>query len=130
MKLALIAPRHGGEISQGPEHACRLLAEQLSTRHDVDVLTTCARDTSSWKNEYPEGADRVRGVLVRRFATSPVDRAASDQLAQRLFTGAHSRADELEWVRRAGPWSPGLIEFLKRHHRNYDALVFFSHRHA
>ena len=70
MKFALITPRYGGEINSGAEHACRLLAEQLSLRHDVEVLTTAARDKRTWKNEYAEGADRIRGVLVRRFAVN------------------------------------------------------------
>jgi glycosyltransferase involved in cell wall biosynthesis len=131
MKLALITPRYGAEIAAGPEHACRLLAEQLCERHDVDVITTSARDEFSWKNDYAEGADRVRGVLVRRFATTQGhDRPAFLQLSERLFRTPHSRAEELDWVRRLGPWSPGLIDFLKRQHRNYDALVFFSSRHA
>jgi glycosyltransferase involved in cell wall biosynthesis len=131
MKLAFITPRYGAEIAAGPEHACRLLAEQLCERHDVDVITTCARDESSWKNDYAEGADRVLGVLVRRFATTQGhDRPAFLQLSERLFTTPHSRAEELDWVRRLGPWSPGLIDFLKRQHRNYDALAFFSSRHA
>ena len=34
------------------------------------MLTTCARDYVTWKNEYPEGADRIRGVTVRRFANA------------------------------------------------------------
>jgi glycosyltransferase involved in cell wall biosynthesis len=131
MKFALITPRYGAEIPAGPEHACRLLAEQLCERHDVDVITTCARDASTWKNDYAEGADRVRGVLVRRFAaTQGHDAAAFRQLSERLSATPHSRAEELDWVRRLGPMSPGLIDFLKRQHRNYDALVFFSVRHA
>lgn len=130
MKLALITPRYGAEIDRGPERACRLFAEQLTERHDVDVVTTCARDSDTWKNEYAEGADRVRGVLVRRFATTPGrDLFAFKQLTDRLHTTAHSRVDELEWVRRLGPWSPGLIEFLKRHHKTFDALIFFSYKH-
>jgi glycosyltransferase involved in cell wall biosynthesis len=36
------------------------------------------------------------------------------------------RAEELESIRRSGPWSAGLIEHLKRQSRSYDALVFFS----
>jgi glycosyltransferase involved in cell wall biosynthesis len=131
VKLAFVTPRYGADISCGPEHACRLLAEQVCERHDVDVLTTCARDPLTWKNESTEGADRVRGVLVRRFAVNqPHDPDALDELTARLTAEPHSRADEQEWVRRLGPSSPGLVDYLKRHNRNYDAVVFFSLYHA
>jgi glycosyltransferase involved in cell wall biosynthesis len=127
VKFAFIAPRYGADIGAGPEHACRLIAEHVCERHDVDVLTTCARDTRTWKNEYSEGADRVRGVMVRRFGVSQVpDHIAFDTLSQRLQTSPRSRAEELEWVRLHGPWSPGLIEYLKRTRGTYDVLVFFG----
>src|SRR5688500_7464711 len=78
-----------------------------------------------------EGADRVRGVLVRRFAVNqPHDPDALKQLTGRLIAEPHSPTDEQEWVSRLGPSSPGLIDFLKRHNRNYDAVVFFSLYHA
>jgi hypothetical protein len=70
VKFAFITPRYGAEFNTGAEHACRLLAEQIAKRHDVEVLTTTARDSATWKNEYSEGFDRVRGALVRRFAVS------------------------------------------------------------
>ena len=131
MKIAFVTPRYGADISFGPEHACRLLAEQVCERHDVDVLTTCARDPFTWKNESTEGADRVRGVLVRRFAVNQTHEPdALDQLTARLIAEPHGRADEQDWVRRVGPSSPGLIDFLKRHGRGYDAVVFFSLYHA
>jgi len=127
MKLALITPRYGGEIATGAEYACRLLAEQLSLRHDVEVLTTTARDKRTWKNEYTEGADRIRGVLVRRFSVNqPHEANAFRQFSDRILDAPRSRAEEMEWVRRLGPSSPGLIEHLKRQQRAYDALVFFS----
>jgi glycosyltransferase involved in cell wall biosynthesis len=128
MKFAFITPRYGAEITHGAEHVCRLLAEQVSERHDVDVLTTCARDEATWKNDYPEGTDRIRGVIVRRFtATGARDTEALRNLTLRLSTTAHSRADEAEWIRLSGSVSSGLIEHLKRQHRTYDALVFFSY---
>jgi len=131
MKFAFITPRYGADIPGGPERACRLLAEQLCHRHDVDVLTTCAHDPLTWKNEYTEGADRVRGVLVRRFAVSHAhDRAGFTQLSERLLSLPRSRADEINWSRRLGPQSNGLIDHLKRQHRSYDLLVFFSLMHA
>ena len=127
MKFAFITPRFGGEIATGAEHACRLLAEQLSLRHDVEVLTTAARDRRTWKNDYGEGADRVRGVLVRRFAVNqPHDADGFRQFADRILAAPRSRPEEMEWVRRLGPSVPGLVEHLKRQHRSYDALVFFS----
>ena len=127
MKFAFITPRYGADISAGAEHACRLLAERVSERHDVEVLTTCARDPHGWRNEYSEGVDRVRGALVRRFAVAEAyDAQAFSEVSARTTAGPRSRADELEWIRRAGPWSTGLIDHLKRQHRAYDALVFFS----
>ena len=131
MRLAFITPRYGGEITTGAEHACRLLAEQLCERHDVEVMTTAARDPRTWKNEYGEGADRVRGVMVRRFSVSqPHDANAFQQFSDRILAAPRSRGEEMDWVRRLGPYAPGLIEHLKRQHRSYDALVFFSLFHA
>ena len=127
MKFAFVTPRYGGEIAAGAEHACRLLAEQLSLRHDVEVLTTASRDRRTWKNDYGEGADRIRGVLVRRFAVNqPHDANAFRHFSDRIMGVPRSRAEEMEWVRRLGPSVPGLVEHLKRLNRSYEAIVFFS----
>jgi glycosyltransferase involved in cell wall biosynthesis len=107
------------------------MAEKLAERHDVDVLTTCARDYVTWKNEYPEGADRVRGVTVRRFANSETrDIGEFNRFSDWIFQNAHDTAAEMEWLRRQGPWSPGLTEYLKRHHKQYEALIFFTYLYA
>ena len=130
MRFAFVTPRYGADVSSGAEHACRLLAEQVCQRHAVDVLTTCAIDTTTWRNEYSEGSDRVRGVIVRRFGVNQLrDNVAFQQLTSRLSSEVHGRDDEQEWVRQLGPSSPGLIDYLKRQHRAYDAIVFFSLHH-
>jgi glycosyltransferase involved in cell wall biosynthesis len=128
VKLAFITPRYGADITAGPEHACRLLAEHIGHRHDIDVVTTCARDSRGWKNDYPEGPDRVRGVRIRRFPVTErePDQSALSHVAQRLLGEPHARGDELDWVRRRGPWAPGLIDHIKRQHRTYDAVVYFG----
>jgi glycosyltransferase involved in cell wall biosynthesis len=131
VRIAFVIHRYGPEILGGPEHACRLIAEQLAERHDIDVLTTCAGDQVTWKNDYPEGADRIRGVTVRRFANSDLrDNNDFDRYSDWIFNNPHESADEMEWLKRQGPWSPGLIDYLKRHHRQYEALIFFTYRYA
>jgi glycosyltransferase involved in cell wall biosynthesis len=110
----LVIHRYGPEIVGGSEHHCRLVAEHLAAQHNVDVLTTCAREMT-WKNEYAEGADRIRGVTVRRF------RNADTQ---------GSRTHELDWLRQLGPWCPSLIEFLRKNQQQYDVVVFFEYRYA
>lgn len=131
MKLAFIIQRYGAEVLGGSEQLCRLLAERLALQHDVEVLTTCARDYVTWQNEYPEGVDRVRGVTVRRFASVATrDIESFNKLSEWVYNNPHSRADELEWLKQQGPWCPALIEHLKRHQGQYDVLVFFTYLYA
>jgi glycosyltransferase involved in cell wall biosynthesis len=131
VKLGLVIQRYGAEVLGGSEHLCRLVAERLATQHEVDVLTTCARDYITWKNDYPEGTDRIRGVTVRRFANARTrDLQSFDRYSEWIFRNPHSPADELEWLKQQGPWCPALIEHLRRNHQQYDVLVFFTYLYA
>jgi glycosyltransferase involved in cell wall biosynthesis len=131
MKIAFIVQRYGSEVLGGSEQLCRLIAERLAPDHEVEVLTTCARDYVTWKNDYPEGSDRVRGVTVRRFATARTrDLDSFNRYSDWIFNNAHSRADEMEWLKQQGPWCPALIDYLRRQHQQYDVLVFLTYLYA
>src|SRR5687767_1867816 len=131
MKIAFIVQRYGTEILGGSEYHCRLIAERLAPRHHVEVLTTCAQDYITWENEYPEGADRVRGVTVRRFANAQTrDISAFNDFSEWIFANPHSRADEMKWLEMQGPWCPALLDYLRKNYRSYDAMIFFTYLYA
>ena len=131
MKLAFIVQRYGTEILGGSEYHCRLIAERLAHRHEVEVLTTCARDYITWKNEYPEGTDRVRGVTVRRFANAITrDLDAFNRQSDWIFSHPHTQDDEMAWLKAQGPWCPTLLDHLARQYQQFDALIFFTYLYA
>ncbi|HSK11087.1 MAG TPA: glycosyltransferase family 4 protein [Vicinamibacterales bacterium] len=131
MKLAFVVQRYGTEILGGSEYHCRLIAERMAQRHQVEVLTTCARDYITWANEYPAGADRVRGVTVRRFPNARTrDIDSFNRFSDWIFGNPHSVGDEMEWLQQQGPWCPALVDHLQAGQGSYDALIFFTYLYA
>ena len=132
MKLAFVVQRYGADIAGGSEMHCRQLAERLSSRHDITVLTTCARDYVTWENAYPPGASMENGVRVQRF---PVARTRNlklfADLSDEVFDDLGAPPDrEVDWFRANGPDTPALIEHLRVHGAEYDLLLFWAFRYA
>src|SRR4029453_11913668 len=108
----------------------RYIAERLAHHAEGEVLTTCAADYVTWKNELPVGVQQVNGVSVRRFRVKHErDPIAFGRLSERVFHQTHSVADELDWIDAEGPSSPALVDHVSRHASDYDFLIFFSYRY-
>jgi glycosyltransferase involved in cell wall biosynthesis len=130
VKLAVVVQRYGQSINGGAELHARYIAERLARHADVEVLTTCADDYVTWRNELPPGVEPVNGIPVRRF---PVARERHPlefgRRSRRVFDQTHSIADELEWLDAEGPASPALVRHVERHAGDYDFFLFFSYRY-
>ena len=130
MKVAVVVQRYGQAINGGAELHARYVAEHLARHGDVEVLTTCATDYVTWRNELAPGVETINGVPVRRFAVKHErDPLVFGRLSDRVFEQQHSIGDELDWLDAEGPTSPALIDYVSRHATEYDYCLFFSYRY-
>ena len=130
MKVAVVVQRYGADINGGAELHARYIAEHLARHAEVEVLTTCARDYVTWRNELPAGVERINGVAVRRFPVSrPRNAHEFGRRSLAVFTRTHSLADELAWLDSEGPTSPALVKHVAASAGDFDWFVFFSYRY-
>ena len=131
MKLACVVHRFGADIAGGSEAHCRHVAEHLAVEHDVTVLTSCARDHITWRNEHAPGASTLGALKVVRF---PASRERSlhrfAEVSEQAFSGAAGESVQEDWFLENGPNLPGLLEHLRAHGGEYDAILFWAFRYA
>ncbi len=127
-RIGFVVPRYGEEILGGAETVVREMAEHLVStgRADVHVLTTCARDHYTWRNELPPGETAVNGVVVCRFPIAHELRNLPryHALHIRLIHGESIPDEEqYEWVDHSAH-SPALYGYLGKWGTTFDFLVF------
>src|SRR3954453_14563306 len=130
MKLAVVVQRYGADINGGAELHARYVAERLARHASVEVVTTCARDYVTWKNELPAGVEQVNGVTGRRFPVAHQRRPLEfGRRSIRVFDRIHSVADELRWLESEGPASPALVQYVAQASKDLDFVLLFSYRY-
>jgi glycosyltransferase involved in cell wall biosynthesis len=128
VRLAIVVQRYGAEINGGAELHARYIAEHLSRHAEVEVLTTCARDYVTWRDEYPAGIESINNVAVRRFRVDHErDVHLFARLSDHVFGRHHSYLDELKWLDAEGPKSSALLAHVRA--AAYDYVLFFSYRY-
>lgn len=131
--LGIVVPRYGTDVLGGAETFARQFAEHLpADEFTVTILTTCAHDLVTWRNEYPPGETDIGGLRVLRF---PVDHRRRDaRLFQDLTDRANrgeplSSAEQAAWLENAAH-SPELYRHLACHGDEYDLLLFLPYLSA
>ncbi len=127
-RFLFIVQRYGMDVDGGAELYCRWLAETLIEYHDIEILTTCAKDYGTWENAYSEGLEIINGIPVHRF---PVDRTRRMDTFNRqtaeLLTTQPTREAQINWLNAQGPVSSQLLDYIEENHHHYQALVFFTY---
>ena len=126
--LAIVIQRYGEELGGGSELHCQMLAERLCRYYDIEVLTTCAQDHRTWKNVYEAGRTSVNGVAVRRFPVrGERDATRFDQAWNKIFWQDHSHDVEMDLLKYQGPYSPALLDHIRKSRDAYSAFLFFTY---
>lgn len=128
-KIAIINQRYGLEVNGGSELYSRQIAERLTAKYEVEVLTSCAIEYVKWANHYQEGVENINGVTVRRFKTlhERVPKVFSALDSQML---THPEADEdlsNRWIEQMGPYCPQLVDYVDSHQDEYDAIIVVTY---
>ena len=129
MKLAIVIHRYGDGVAGGSEAHARGLARALARTHEVEILTTCARDYLSWRNEFAPGQTQVDGIRVTRFPvrkTRDLGRFAA--VSDHVFNERHDRDDEERWIAENGPLCPELVAAVGAR-ADVDFFLCYSYRY-
>lgn len=125
-RLAFVCNRFGDGVAGGAEMVVAELGYGLRARGwQVDVITSCARDLYTWRNELPAGESEEDGLRVLRFETvyERSTRAQRDRLGTMILSGADiSIDDQCRWL-NAGVRVPGMHRFVVDHADDYRAIV-------
>lgn len=126
-RITLVVQRYGREIVGGSEAHAREVAERLTPYGDVEVLTSCAFDYTTWENFYPEGGEEINGVRVRRFPVEGKRRQDFNQLSEKLFGKSVPLKEEIEWIYAQGPVVPKILEEIAKIRNQRDVFIFFTY---
>jgi len=131
--VAFVVQRCGVEVNGGAEYLCRTVAQKLAATRPTEVLTTCALDYMTWENHYRPGEEMLGDLRIRRFPVArPRDVESFNRLSEMLRPRVKTApvAEQEQWMREQGPWSPDLFEYLQKRRADYDAFVFVTYLYA
>jgi glycosyltransferase involved in cell wall biosynthesis len=116
MKLAFVCPRlhEPGTVGGAETLLYSLARDAVLLGHEVEFLTTCARNHYSWENELQEGSFIRDGMTIRRFHVNRNrDTDAFFRIQEMISRGEKvQESAEEKWLRQ-GVNSDTLIDYLK-----------------
>lgn len=146
--------RYGAGINGGSEVHCRMLAERLRDKYDVEVLTTTLKDFNNPSDQYPAGESHESGITIRRFVPHP---GFNGRESRRLLQKSKPVRRLRYWLSQAGvlrllaaihpvwnlgfdketayqhstvSYAPDLLRYIEEHRDDYAAFIPMCYFHA
>jgi glycosyltransferase involved in cell wall biosynthesis len=127
VKILVVVQRYGADVVGGSESHARVVAHRLAMVNEVEVATTNALDYWTWAPHFPVGESMDGPVRVRRFAVTGTRSPTFKDAERHVLFEPHTLGDEQAWLAMQGPHTPGLLEFLRREGKSYDAILFYTY---
>ena len=128
-RIAIVNQRYGKEVNGGSEDYARELAHRLSGSYKVDVITTTALDYQDWAPYYDPGTEKDGSVTVKRFPVKTRRMVhLQNFLSRSIFhVFPFSLISDYLWIIAQGPWCPQAVRYLKKHEKDYEAVIFVTY---
>lgn len=139
-RIAIVVQRCHPSVVGGSEALAWQYARLLSSRFEIEILTSTASDYMTWQNDLPPGVELREAIPVRRFPVAITRENYWFELHARLLREVHAmrgRADgvptvwrealEDEFIRFQGPYCPELHAYLADNADRYAAVVFCTY---
>ena len=150
-KIAIIVQRYGHQVNGGAETHARMIAERLSVKYDVTVLTSRALNYHTWEPELPGGEFIENGIRIIRFDHPPKGSRKKLHQFNRKIRGRHliqkffrfigepkwfqtlfpqvkaTEQDYQQWLKLQGPNMRDLPAYLIDNKAKYAAYIFMTY---
>jgi glycosyltransferase involved in cell wall biosynthesis/SAM-dependent methyltransferase len=145
-KVAIVVQRCHESVVGGAESLAWQYATLLKDEYEIDVLSTTAIDAAYWSNVLPEGTEVREGIRLRRFHVDIGYSPYRTEMFARMLrdfdkfgVGKHrapnggtkhfpwSIALQEELVRRVGPYSESLVQYVRKHWQSYRAIIVVTY---
>ncbi len=145
-KVAIVVQRCHESIVGGSESLAWQYATLLKEEYEIDVLSTTAIDAAYWSNVLPAGIEVRDDINIQRFHVdigySPYRTDIFTRMLQdfeKFGVGRRRAGDggtkhfpwsialQEELVRRIGPYSESLVQYLRHNWRKYRAIIIVTY---
>ncbi|HVS82609.1 MAG TPA: glycosyltransferase [Pyrinomonadaceae bacterium] len=145
-RIAIVVQRCHESVVGGSESLAWQYATLLKDEYEVEVLSTTAIDAAYWSNVLPAGTEGREGINIRRFHVdigySPYRTEIFTRMLrdfEKFGVGRHRGTDggtkdfpwsialQEELVRRIGPYSESLVQYLRQNWQSYRAIIVVTY---